>query len=56
MQIRVYTLDFSVFTNKVAKIMNESFAKSLFNNTALLYKQTESSRHDVCLDQRSFKC
>ena len=22
----------------------------------MLYKQTASSRHDVCLDQRSFKC
>ena len=22
----------------------------------MLYKQTPSSRHDVCLDQRSFKC
>ena len=31
-------------------------AKSLLDNTAMLYKQTASSRHDVCLDQRSFKC
>ena len=31
-------------------------AKSLSDNTAMLYKQTASSRHDVCLDQRSFKC
>ena len=22
----------------------------------MLYKQSASSRHDVCLDQRSFKC
>ena len=45
------------YINKVSKIMNESNAKSLFDNTAMLYKQTESSsRHDVCLDQRSFKC
>ena len=38
------------------KIMIQSNAKSLLNNTAMLYKQTASSRHDVCLDQRSFKC
>ena len=31
-------------------------AKSLLDDTAMLYKQTTSSRHDVCLDQRSFKC
>ena len=31
-------------------------AKSLLDNTAMLYKQTASSRHDVCLDQRLFKC
>ena len=31
-------------------------AKSLLDNTAMLYKQTAASRHDVCLDQRSFKC
>ena len=36
--------------------MIQSNAKSLVNNTAMLYKQTASSRHDVCLDQRSFKC
>ena len=36
--------------------MIQSNAKSLLNNTAMLYKQTASSRHDVCLDQRSFKC
>ena len=36
--------------------MSESNVKSLFNNTAMLYMQTESSRYDVCLDQRSFKC
>ena len=36
--------------------MIESNAKSLLGNTAMLYKQTASSRHDVCLDQRSFKC
>ena len=31
--------------------MNKSHAKSLLDNTAMLYKQTGSSRHDVCLDQ-----
>ena len=31
-------------------------AKSLLDNTAMLYKQTAPSRHDVCLVQRSFKC
>ena len=36
--------------------MIQSNAKSLMDNTAMLYKQTASSRHDVCLDQRSFKC
>ena len=36
--------------------MIKSYAKSLFDNTAMLYKQTASLRHDVCLDQRSFKC
>ena len=36
--------------------MIQSNAKSLLDNTAMLYKQTASSRHDVCLDQRSFKC
>ena len=36
--------------------MIQSHAKSLLDNTAMLYKQTASSRHDVCLDQRSFKC
>ena len=30
-------------------------AKSLLDNTVILYKQTASSRH-VCLDQRSFYC
>ena len=33
--------------------MIKSNAKSLLDNTAMLYKQTASSRHDVCLDQRS---
>ena len=33
--------------------MIKSNAKSLLDNTAMLYKQTTSSRHDVCLDQRS---
>ena len=56
MQILVYTSDFSVFINKLSKIMIQSNAKSLLDNTAMLYKQTASSRHDVCLDQRSFKC
>ena len=36
--------------------MIQSNAKSLLDNTAMLYKQTASSRHDVCMDQRSFKC
>ena len=36
--------------------MIKSNAKSLLDNTVMLYKQTASSRHDVCLDQRSFKC
>ena len=36
--------------------MIQSNAKSLLHNTAMLHKQTSSSRHDVCLDQRSFKC
>ena len=36
--------------------MIKSNTKSLLDNTAKLYKQTASSRHDVCLDQRSFKC
>ena len=36
--------------------MIKSNAKSLLDNTAMLYKQTASSRHDKCLDQRSFKC
>ena len=35
--------------------MIQSNAKSLLDYTAMLYKQTTSSRHDVCLDQRSFK-
>ena len=34
--------------------MIKSNAKSLLDNTAMLYKQTASSMHDVCLDQRSF--
>ena len=56
MQILVYTSDFSVFINRLSKIMIQSNAKSLFDNTAMLYKQTASSGNDVCLDQRSFKC
>ena len=36
--------------------MIQSNAKSLLDTTAMLYKQTASLRHDVCLDQRSFKC
>ena len=36
--------------------MIQSNAKSLLDYTAMLYKQTASSRQDVCLDQRSFKC
>ena len=35
--------------------MIQSNAKSLLDNTVMLYKQTASSRHDVCLDRRSFK-
>ena len=56
MQIFVYTSDFSVFINDLSKIMIQSNAKSLLDNTVMLNKQTASSRHDVCLDQRSFKC
>ena len=33
--------------------MIKNNAKSLLDNTAMLYKQTASSMHDVCLDQRS---
>ena len=36
--------------------MIQNNATSLLDNTVILYKQTASSRHDVCLDQRSFKC
>ena len=36
--------------------MIQSNAQSLLDNTAMLYNQTASSRHDVCLDQMSFKC
>ena len=36
--------------------MIQSNAKSFLDNTAMLYKQTALSRHDVCLDQMSFKC
>ena len=36
--------------------MIQNNANSLLDNTVILYKQTASSRHDVCLDQRSFKC
>ena len=32
--------------------MSKSNAKSLLDNTAMLYKQTASSKHDMCLDQR----
>ena len=56
MQILVYTSYFSIFINKLSKIMIKSNAKSLLDDTALLYKQAASSKHDVCLDQRSFKC
>ena len=35
--------------------MISSNAKSLLDTTAMLYKETASLRHDVCLDQRSFK-
>ena len=56
MQIIVYMSDFSLFINLLSKIGIQSNAKSLLDNTAMLYKQTASSRHDVCLGQRSFKC
>ena len=56
MQILIYTSDFRIFINLLSKIMIQSNAKSLLDNTAMLYKQTASSRHDVSLDQRSFKC
>ena len=56
MQILVYTSDFSVFINQLSEIMIQSNEKSLLDNTAMLYKQTASSRHDVCLDERSYKC
>ena len=36
--------------------MIQSNANTLLDKAAMLYKQTTSSRHDVCLDQRSFKC
>ena len=36
--------------------MVKSNAKSLLDNTTMLYKQTASPRHGVRLDQRSFKC
>ena len=36
--------------------MIQNNAKSLLDNTVILYKQTASSRHYVCMDQRSFKC
>ena len=36
--------------------MIQNNAKSLLDNTVILYKQTALSKHDVCLDQRSFKC
>ena len=55
MQIIVYTSDFSVFINQLSKIMIKSNAKSLLDNTAMLYKQTASPRHDVYLEQRPFK-
>ena len=55
MQILVCTTNFSLFINLLSKIMIKSNAKSLLDNTAMLYKQTASSRHDVCLEQRSFK-
>ena len=55
MQILVYTSDFSVFINLLSKIMTQSNAKSLLDTTAMLYKQTASSMHDVFLDQRPLK-
>ena len=35
--------------------MIQSNEKSFLDNTAMLYYKTASSRHDVCLDQMSFK-
>ena len=55
MQILVYTSDFIVFINYLSIIMIKSNAKSPLDNTAMLYKQTASSRHDVCLDHLSAK-
>ena len=56
MQILVYTSDFSIFINSYPKFMIKSNAKPLLDKTAMLYKQTASSRHDVCFDQSSLKC
>ena len=56
MQIIVYMSDISVFIDKLSKIMIQSNAKSPFDTTAMVYKKAASSRHDLCLDQRSFKC
>ena len=56
MQFLVFTSDFSNFIHYLSKIMIQSNAKSILDNIAMLYKQTASSRHDLCLDQRSFKC
>ena len=47
MQILVYMSDFNVFINKLTKIMIQKNAKYLLDTTAMLYKQTASSRHDV---------
>ena len=41
---------------KYPKLLIKVMHKSYFDNTTMLYKQTESSIHDVCFDQRSFKC
>ena len=56
MQVLIYTSDFSVFINQLSKIMIQINAKSLLDNTVMLYNQTALARHDARLDQRPFKC
>ena len=56
MHVLVCTSDFSVFINQLSKIMIQSNAKSLWDNTVMLYHQKALARHDICLVQRSFKC
>ena len=58
---RVQILVF-LYIRQILAFLSISYPKLWFKvmqnlfNTAMLYKQTSSSRHDVCLDQRSFKC